>query len=228
MEISTNSFIESLQPKKLDPSSAAKATEKDNSNLGQEDFMKLMTEQLKQQDPFKPMENGDFIAQMAQFNTSNGINELQKSFGDFATSMQSNQALQASSLVGKSVLAPGSAITLDESLDVKGTIDLPHSSPDLRLEIKKSNGEMVKEIYMGTHAKGDINFSWNGQKEDGSVAEPGEYTVSAITHDGEETSQLSTFVYSKVNSVTLGGGKGVFLDVGSNAEISLAEVKRIQ
>ena len=46
------------------------------SSLGQEDFLKLMTTQLQNQDPFAPMDNGDFIAQMAQFSTVTGITEI--------------------------------------------------------------------------------------------------------------------------------------------------------
>ena len=57
-------------------SSGTKEAEKNKSNLGQEDFLKLMTTQLQNQDPFAPMENGDFIAQMAQFSTVTGITEM--------------------------------------------------------------------------------------------------------------------------------------------------------
>ena len=46
---------------------------KAKEQLGQEDFLKLMTTQLQNQDPFAPMENGEFIAQMAQFSTVTAI-----------------------------------------------------------------------------------------------------------------------------------------------------------
>ena len=49
--------------------------------LGQSDFLKLMTTQLQNQDPFAPMDNGDFIAQMAQFSTVTGIQEMNGSLG---------------------------------------------------------------------------------------------------------------------------------------------------
>ena len=49
---------------------------KAKDQLGQEDFLKLMTTQLQNQDPFAPMENGEFIAQMAQFSTVTGITEM--------------------------------------------------------------------------------------------------------------------------------------------------------
>ena len=79
-------------------------TKKANDELGQAEFLELMTSQLKFQDPLKPMENGDFLAQMAQFGTVSGINDLNANFNSMAASFQSNQALQASTLVGRKVL----------------------------------------------------------------------------------------------------------------------------
>jgi hypothetical protein len=77
-----------------------------NDKLGQEQFLKLMITQLNNQDPFKPLESGEFLGQLAQFGTVSGIQDLQQSFQGLAGSMQSNQALQAAGLVGRSVYVP--------------------------------------------------------------------------------------------------------------------------
>ena len=66
-----NNILEKIGVKS--PESAAK---KPKSSLGQEDFLKLMTTQIQNQDPIAPMENGDFIAQKAQFSTVTGITEM--------------------------------------------------------------------------------------------------------------------------------------------------------
>ena len=97
---------------------------KANDELGQAEFLELMTAQLKYQDPLKPMENGDFLGQMAQFGTVSGINDLNATINTMSASFQSNQALQASTLVGRRVLvaadgalavitdySPGSSLT---------------------------------------------------------------------------------------------------------------------
>ncbi|MBE0509915.1 MAG: flagellar hook assembly protein FlgD, partial [Gammaproteobacteria bacterium] len=83
------------------------SNEKKTGELGQDEFMTLMLAQMKHQDPMNPMENGDFIAQLAQFRTVTGIDQLNNSFNGFSQTMQSSQALQASSLVGREVLVPG-------------------------------------------------------------------------------------------------------------------------
>jgi flagellar basal-body rod modification protein FlgD len=67
-------------------------------SLGQDQFLKLMTTQMTHQDPTKPMQNGEFLSQMAQFGTVSGIQDLQQSFKDFAASIGSDQALQAAKL----------------------------------------------------------------------------------------------------------------------------------
>ena len=82
-------------------------SQEERSELGQDDFLMLMIEQFRNQDPFQPMENGEFIAQMAQFSQVAGIAEMNESMGQLADSLSANQALQASTMVDRSVLADG-------------------------------------------------------------------------------------------------------------------------
>ena len=72
--------------------------------LTQEDFFALLTQELAHQDPTNPTDNNEMISQMTAFSTTDGVQKLNESFGSFASSMTSSQALQASSLVGRSVL----------------------------------------------------------------------------------------------------------------------------
>src|SRR5262245_53832534 len=98
------------------------------SELGQEDFLRLMITQFKNQDPFKPMENGEFLAQLAQFSTVKGLDDLNNSFGNLSSSVVSNQALQASSLLGRTVLVDGNMGNLDAGGQLSGAVEL-QSSP---------------------------------------------------------------------------------------------------
>ena len=72
--------------------------------LSQEDFFALLTEQLSNQDPTKPVDNDQLVAQMTSFTTADGVQQLNEQFETFSASMTSNQALQASSLIGQDVL----------------------------------------------------------------------------------------------------------------------------
>lgn len=80
--------------------------------LGQDEFFELIITQLQNQDSFKPMERGDFLGQIAQFSTVNGISDLQQSFATLATSLQPSQALQASTMVGREVVVPRDVVAL--------------------------------------------------------------------------------------------------------------------
>lgn len=96
--VSGNSVIDSLTWQKETTPISDKPKD---STLKQEDFFKLLTQQLAYQDPFKPVENDQMIAQMSSFTTADGINNLNKQFENMNALMSSSQALQASSLVGQ-------------------------------------------------------------------------------------------------------------------------------
>ncbi|MHA5870741.1 flagellar hook assembly protein FlgD, partial [Pseudomonas aeruginosa] len=66
---------------------------KGSSNLGKDEFLKLLVAQLKNQDPMSPQQNGEFIAQLAQFSTVEGVQSLNKSMESILSNYQSSQAL---------------------------------------------------------------------------------------------------------------------------------------
>ncbi len=105
-------------------SNASGAKTKENDELGQAEFLELMTAQLRFQDPLEPMENGDFLGQIAQFGTVSGINELNTTFNSLNSSFQSNQALQASTLVGRKVLVPSEIGYLGATGGLSGSVEL--------------------------------------------------------------------------------------------------------
>lgn len=188
--------------------SAVETAPAKKKTLGQDEFLKLMTTQLTHQDPSKPMENGDFLAQMAQFGTVAGIQDLQDSFKSFAESISSDQALQASTLVGRWVSAPSSQGLLSAGGDIKGQMELPGSSANVAVKIiNVGTGETVRNLPLGSHSQGAVPFVWDGMGEDGLPANPGVYKIEATgTIDGKNTA-LATQVYSKVDSVVLGNAQ---------------------
>lgn len=197
--------------------------------LGQAEFLKLMITQLKTQDPFKPMQNGDFIAQMAQFSSVTGLADLQQSFDSLATSLQSNQALQASSLVGRNVLVPSAVGTLSAGGSISGAIDLPASSGAVGLNVQDSTGQVVRRLELGTQAAGEVYFNWDGIGNDGLPASPGRYFISADAGINGQTVGLETLMRSSVSSVTLGkGGQGLTLNLTDGNVADFASVREIK
>lgn len=201
--------------------------DKDANKLGQEDFMKLMVAQLRNQDPFEPMENGDFLAQIAQFSQVSGLQDLQKSFDDLSTSLVSNQALQAASLVGRDVLAPTGIGVLEQGGNIRGSIELPSSSSQVAVKIYDSSGQLVRRMELGSQATGDVLYQWDGLRDNGSYAAPGTYLVSAEAEFNGRNEAVEAFVANRVNGVTLGNGGSLLLDLAGVGPLDFNQVKQI-
>jgi flagellar basal-body rod modification protein FlgD len=187
----------------------SRAKEGDPNALLQEDFLTLMTEQLKNQDPMEPTDNGEFLGQMAQFSTVSSLGKLQETATDLATSIQSSMGLAAVNMIGKEALTEGDRIVLNkEAEEVRGAIDLPAGTSRVQLTITDPGGNVIRTIDLGNQAKGIREFTWDGKKNDGSPAAAGNYVVNAeYASDGDTTQAARTLLYAKIDSVSFDNGK---------------------
>ncbi len=207
--------------------STQKQDEQNTGDLAMEDFLSLMTTQLQNQDPLKPMENGDFLGQIASFGTVSGIEELRNQFESLSNSMQSDQALQGSSLVGRSVLVPSSIGMMNSETGLQGQINVDDSVQDLKVQVYSESGELVKTMEMGA-ASGYTNFAWDGLNEAGEAMPAGPYQFRASgTVDGENTA-FSTATVARVDSVLVGGGsEGLTMNLAGIGSVPFKEVQEI-
>lgn len=195
--------------------------------LNQEAFLELMIAQFRNQDPFKPMENGDFLGQLAQFGTVSGIEDLQQSFGSLANSLYSDQALQASGLIDRTVLVPRDVGVLSAQAGLAGAVELPASTGALAVQVKDANGALVRRIDLGTQQAGLVRFEWDGLNASGERMPPGNYQLEAISATAGANEQVPMLIEARVDSVTLGNAGGVLLNLEGLGEQALADVKRI-
>ena len=205
------------------------APKKDAGALGQEQCLSLMVAQLRNQDPFKPMESGEFLGQIAQFGTVSGINDLQASFDTFAGSMQSSQVLQGSSLVGRSVLVPVNIGSLQNGAPIKGALDLPSSATDVAVSIYDMSGQLIRRMDLGTHPAGPLPFSWDGTSGAGAPVPEGLYEIRAEAIAADGTLALQTQIEARVDSVTVGGsGDGLVLNLDGLGSFNFNEVTQVR
>ncbi len=233
--IADNAFLSTLSSTSQEIGSQVKAN-KDSNELGQSAFLELMITQLENQDPLSPQENSEFIAQLAQFSSVEGLEKLNSNFDSFASNFVSNQALQASSLVGSSVSVPANTSRLTEESVVGGIISLPSSTSDLSLNIYNEQGALVEEIPLGQQSAGDIVFRWdgrrievNGELNDFQAANdvsPGEYRFEAIASQNGEPQQLETALTANVNSVTVGDDGQLVLNLSGIGAVNIDDVKQ--
>lgn len=212
----------------IDPLSAYRLrdTVAGRKELGQEDFLRLMITQFRNQDPMKPMENGEFLGQIAQFSTVSGIQQLQDSFAALSASLQSGQALQAVSLVGRSALVASDRMALPTSGAVTGAVELPAGAGSVVVEIADASGNVVRRLELGERAAGTHTFAWDGAGEDGARLAPGTYLIAAHGRLGGRTESLATRVAARIDSVALGGAGGLTLHLDAFGPVPFAAVSQ--
>ena len=202
--------------------------EQARSELGQEDFLRLMITQLENQDPFKPMESGDFLGQIAQFGTVEGLATLNGSFDSLASSLVSNQALQAASLVGRPVLIDSPEGFLANGGTLGGAAELVRPATDVSIQITDATGVLVKEIALGPQNAGLVSFVWGGDTSSGVPAPPGRYRMTAqVIEQGRQSDGASVFVSAQVDSVSF-GPRGLNVNLLGLGQIPFGSVKQIR
>ncbi|MDR6990879.1 flagellar hook capping FlgD N-terminal domain-containing protein [Luteimonas sp. 3794] len=205
---------------------APRAADKKAESLGQADFLRLMTEQLKHQDPLKPMENSAFLGQLAQFSTVQGIQGLNATVNGFAGSMATDQLLRGATMVGRDVLLPSSRVALPAEGDTTGIVAAP-SSGMVTFEITDANGLPVRQFTVPAKAAGEVAFAWDGKNAAGERLPAGPYGITAkhVTETGT-SSNLGTYVRGKVESVSV-GSDGLYLDLEGLGTAPLSHVLRV-
>lgn len=202
--------------------SAAKKAAEDPTDR----FMKLLITQMKNQDPLNPLDNAQVTSQMAQISTVSGIDKLNTTLQNMAASFSANQSLQAASMIGHSVLVPGSAVQLANGKAIAG-VDLPQSVDQLTVTIRDAAGAIVHSMDLGAKPEGIAAFAWDGTTNNGSAAAAdGTYNFSVSALQGGKKIDASTLALGQVNSVSP-GKDGMLLDVGGLGIIGLADVKKI-
>ena len=192
------------------------------------DFLKLLVAQLENQDPLNPQDGGDFLAQLAQLETVQGIGELNGTFSDFTKGMLSSQALQATTLVGRNVLLGANASHVKAGDSLTGKIALPEDALRVKMSIFDSNGALVRTLELGAQKQGNLDFSWDGVGDDEQAVPAGQYSIVAEASIKGESTELSTAINFNVNSVTIDQTRGAFLNLdGQPAVASLSDVLEI-
>ncbi len=206
--ISNSGYIDTLKK----PTETSAGKQQDADKLGQEDFFALLTQQLSYQDPTKPADNDQMIAQMTNFTMAEGISDLNKNFSSLASSMTSNSALQASSLIGKSALIPGNIVNHDGAAAAGGKVLVDTTAKNLQLRVEDTNGALVKTVQLGDSQGGVLPFAWDGTDSNGNKMPPGDYVVKVDGKVGEEYKSFETSTYKNIQSVSINGEYGIILN----------------
>jgi flagellar basal-body rod modification protein FlgD len=204
----------------------------DNSKrneLGQEDFLMLMTTQLKNQDPLKPADNAEFMSQLAQFGAVEGIDGLKTEVQKLAGSLVSNQTFQAAGMLGRQVLIPATHGVLEQGGAIDGAVELPNAVSSMNLGVYDPAGQLVRNVSLGSQSPGIVAFNWDGLATDGTAVPPGRYEIRAEAISGGINEAYEVLIADKVQSVSLpAGGNALMLELAGLGEVNFSEIRQIR
>jgi len=207
----------------------------DNVQAGAEEtdqdmFLKLMLAQLQNQNPLKPQDGTEFLSQMAQFSTVEGIGNLNKGIDELNSLYRSNQALQATALVGRDVLVSGNVGYLDATNTLSGVIHPDGiSATDVLVTIKDASGQIVRQVNVGSVSSEDEPFEWDGTDQNGQRLPVGAYTMDITGRVAGDVEAMRTSMYANVNSVSIVNNNGdMLLNLNGLGQISSNSIQQVR
>lgn len=172
------------------------ATDKDT-------FLKLLVAQLTHQDPLNPVEDKEFIAQLAQFTTVEELQNIKAGVDGLNEAFLTQQATNAASLIGMDVIAKGSDIYLSGAANFTSQDDfpaiyfeVPRDSAYGSFNVFSTNpdGTMGRQVYsaaMGGYSAGGLHaYAWSGRNDAGEVMPDGSYTIVITAYDDDGKQML--------------------------------------
>ncbi len=194
--------------------------------MGRDDFLKLLIAQLQNQDPLHPLDNQEFAAQLATFNSLDQLIGINQKLDGMQGQQQALGQLGAASLIGKQIVADGNKVYLAQGAPAVIGYALDGAAARVGVNIIDGQGNLVRTLVSGSQAAGEQTVSWDGKDATGKTLPAGAYTieVAALDAAGKRVG-ASARTRGVVTGVTLGGGD-VMLEIGA-VKIPLSAVKGI-
>jgi len=208
--------------------SASSSTGKGMSSLGINDFITLMTTQLKYQDPTNPQDSSAFVAQLAQFSSVSGIQEMNTSLSSLLSEVRSSQATSATNLVGHDVMINSDKAAITSGDTLSGAVNTPSGTTAISVSVLDSSGQVVRQLSVGPSSSGTSSFTWDGKDDSGQAVASGTYSLKATAVVNGKTEAETTMVASKVASVTIDStDSSVVLNTNQLGAVKMSDVKQI-
>ncbi|MFA7288892.1 MAG: flagellar hook capping FlgD N-terminal domain-containing protein [Melioribacteraceae bacterium] len=187
-------------------SSLSNAVSANKSELGKDDFLKLMIAQMKNQDPMNPMDSSQYSAQLAQFSSLEQLTNLndymkQSIDANYLLTQSINNTLYAN-LIGKEVKVGGSELVVNGQNEINIGYELPENARSVDIKVYNEFGSLVKTI-SGDNSKGENKLSWDLSDNNGVNVANGNYTfkIEATAYNGDSMVPSSSYKIGKIEGV---------------------------
>ena len=177
-----------------------------NQDMGKERFLQLLTAQLANQDPMNPLEDKDFIAQLAQFSLLEQGVAANQHLDFLGMSMAALVNAQLPSLIGKDIVATGDTVEVTHGDPTSLRYGLDGDATEVSLVVLDSDGEAVRTVTLGGMEAGQHEYEWDGRNDDGSVVPEGTYRIEVHAKKGEETVGTTTRLSGRVTGLDFSSG----------------------
>ena len=191
-----------------------------NSELGKDEFLSLLVTQLQYQDPLDPMDNSQFVAQLAQFSSLEQMTNLNSAYVDQSALIQSMNNNLTASFVGQEVVVSSDTFRISEAGTAKVGAYLTNPAGEVRIDILDVNGQTVRSLSMEDVRAGTQVIEWDGLDAAGNAVPEGRYSilVEAVDVAGNEIDAYA-IVAGKVDSVSFDQGAAYLSVAGAQVPI---------
>lgn len=213
--------------------SAAQLTQapsaRSDDTLGQQDFLILLTAQLRNQDPMKPLDNTEFLGQMAQFSTVAGIDRLNELMAGQGGGLRETRLAMATGMMGRSVLVPSALARPDTGGAVRGAVDLPEPASALVVTYADArSGAILHSQTFGAQPAGRMPFEW-ADVPPAMVAARDQLRISITATQAGGSVVLDPMVFAPVLSASAAAGTDeVTLLVEDYGALSTLEIEALR
>ena len=210
--------ISEVTAKLNEANTTASAKEKDEAGSADR-FLKLLVAQMQNQDPLNPMDNAQVTSQMAQINTVNGIEKLNKTVEGLSGQFVQLQALQGATLVGRDVVVPGNILDINEGVG-QGGFELTGPADHVKVEVLSASGQVVGTLNLGAQSSGMHSFDWNAGTADNTQGL--RFRVTATS--GAVSAAATTLMRDRVDAVST-TGNSFNLELQNSGTVPYSKIK---
>ena len=208
-------------------STAAAATAKSSSSLGTSDFLKLLTAQLQNQDPFSPTDNSQMVAQLAQITSTSGIADMGATLKAIQTKLGGTSTADALAYVGKTILTEGTTAYGRATGGIAGAVELDGDATDVSVSIEDANGQVLNTLQLGAQKQGTIAYDWDGKTAAGADAGTGPFTVRVQAAKSGATVTSRGLVWAPVAAVSVPATGDPTLTVPGLGTVAVSAVRQV-
>lgn len=225
MATSFDTTLTSLGINRSTTSTAAAAST--SSGLGTSDFLKLLTAQLQNQDPFSPTDNSQMVAQLAQITSTSGIADMGTTLKAIQSKLDGTSTADALAYVGKTVLTAGSTAYGRTTGGLAGAVELSGDATDVSVSISDASGQVLDTLRLGAQKQGTIGYDWDGKTAAGADAGTGPFTVKANAADAGASVAATGLVWAPVAAVSITAGGTPTLTVPGLGTVAVSAVRQV-